>query len=251
MYKVGEVAKQLDIPKYQIFEKLISYNDILGPYVKKKNSITYIDEMGVTLIKKLIEGKFEEISHHNIMDDLLTDEPLVAEKVNQEAKEITGEEGVSESTHVTINEISEVKSMNVSAETIEAKDEELEHIIEAKSPDIDDKHMFNDLEDEQPINKEVKFNGRLPEKKGTLKISLESLFKIKNTLNDEIMELKLNLNAMDQEIRKKDSALIHYQFLLKDDIEWIEKHERKIHESGSEIYEEDEKGFLGIFKNRK
>lgn len=56
MYKVGEVADRLRVPSVLIHEKLINNRELLEPYIKKANSITYINERGLEILETLIHG---------------------------------------------------------------------------------------------------------------------------------------------------------------------------------------------------
>ena len=55
MYKIRQVAEILDVPTVQIHEKLISLSKELRQCLYKTNSITYIDESGLVIIKKAFD----------------------------------------------------------------------------------------------------------------------------------------------------------------------------------------------------
>jgi len=57
MYKIRQVAEILNVPTVQIHEKLIFLKNDLKGCIHKKNSITFIDEKGLVMIKKAFESE--------------------------------------------------------------------------------------------------------------------------------------------------------------------------------------------------
>lgn len=144
MYKVSEVAEMLSVEKVKIFEVLIVHDIKLAPYITKDKHISYINDVGVREIEKII---------FNIIDELET------------------------------NEILEYKE-NILEENIKKED------------------IVSDLikESENRIG----------------------------TLKKNIIDLKRELNSLDNDLRHKDDAIINYQEIIDEDIDWIIKLEKQI-----------------------
>jgi len=230
MYKVSEVAELLGVSKVEVFEKLISYSDELKPYVRKQKGVTFIDESGVGLLRKLILG-------------------------NQVQMEDVIEAGESQA---------EVVSANVQPSL-----DSIEHVEEAMDPNPEngsDDSVVAELEVtveeyHKPFEIDVEVTAELPSERDTtldFESTITAIVERRSELHEKIMDLKIKLNSVDQELRKKDSAIVHYQSLLKDDIEWITEAEQKIDmlRTSEELFSEkendiEEKSFLGLFKSKK
>lgn len=177
MYKIRQVAEILNVPTVRIHEKLILLRQDLKECIHKKNSITYIDDKGLVIIKKAFESEMHE--------HLLDQEPsvdLVHE--SEEYEDVTGS---------------------------------------SKLTDIESSYDMKVIE-----------------------------------LKEKIGHSKSAINKLDIELKRIDEAIIHYQQLLKDDIDWRiaaeEKLETKSDESLSEEPIESEptekKGFFNSFINK-
>lgn len=57
MFKVSEVAEMLSVEKVKIFEALILHDTLLAPYVTKERHLSYISEVGVRKLEKILFSK--------------------------------------------------------------------------------------------------------------------------------------------------------------------------------------------------
>lgn len=63
----------------------------------------------------------------------------------------------------------------------------------------------------------------------------------KNQLRNEIIDLKRQINTLDNALRIKDDAIIHYQKLFSEDLKWINQLEEKNALTKTEFSYEEEK----------
>lgn len=72
----------------------------------------------------------------------------------------------------------------------------------------------------------------------------------KDQLRKEIIDLKREINSLDKELRLKDEAILHYQSIFEEDLNWINKIEKKIQFERQQLQEVEEKksGFFNLLK---
>lgn len=185
MYKVKDAADQLGVTRVEVFEVLLSQRDQYEPYVVKKNSITYISEDGLNLLRV----------HFGL------------EVVPIRAVDSEGSSGASDF---------EQPMQEVDLESAEPENEGL-----WTSPP--------ESKEFTPIETEDESIGRwLSEIQADSELSYNLDGKLKD-LRTQVTTMRNKLLVLDSEIKRKDEALKHYHEIMKDDIQWLEDLERKLH----------------------
>ena len=69
---------------------------------------------------------------------------------------------------------------------------------------------------------------------------------VKDSLRNELIELKRQLNLLDRELRLKDDAILNYQAIIKDDFSWMKKLDAKVAYLSNQ-HENDEISKSGFF----
>lgn len=77
MLKISEVAKKLGVESYLIFERITLDSDIFKKYIHKIHSVRYIDEEGVVLLQKMIDGTLEKENALNEIGGLEGEEEIL------------------------------------------------------------------------------------------------------------------------------------------------------------------------------
>lgn len=158
MYKISQVAEILNVPTVKIHEKLISLRKDLKECIHKKNSITYIDDKGLIIIKKAFESE-------------VTDKVSVVDRTSEKKAD-----ELLESQEDATNELTEIES------SYDLK------VIELK---------------------------------------------------EKIGQSKSQLSKLDIELKRMDDAIVHYQEILKDDMNWRIAAEKKLEDLKSKPLSED------------
>jgi hypothetical protein len=71
----------------------------------------------------------------------------------------------------------------------------------------------------------------------------------KDLLKNEIIDLKRQVNMLDKELRMKDEAIIHYQGIFEEDMQWIMTIEKKIELEREKLKTDEKKsGFFNRLK---
>lgn len=152
MYKVKEAADQLGVSRVEIFEILLSQRDLFEPYVRKENSITYISEEGLLLLKSRIQSVGEvkaaplapiEIEE-NVVEEIknISLEPLdISDGLSDWLREIHDDGLLSDQYDHKLREIRNQitgirnKILNLDSE-IKMKDDAIRHYHEIMKDDI-------------------------------------------------------------------------------------------------------------------
>lgn len=163
MFKISEVAGKLNVETYVIFEKLLTHADLFKDHTQKVHSINYIDDIGIEIIKALIEGKSRSEILSGINDRESSKEP------------------------------DDKKEIEVQDEPIASNDSQ-------------------DMEDEDWLTEE-----------DLLLIAAE-----KQKLRDEISQLRRQLIQYDSELKRLDDAILNYQVLMREDIDYLFETETKL-----------------------
>lgn len=221
MYKVKEAADVLGVTRVEIFEIMLSQREIFEPFVEKNNSITYISEEGLKLLRVMLESDLKPQK-----DSTESFEPVLAEMPIQV-------DALIEEPHLSIIEAEEPEvdeQMTMSVRPPREIEEE-DDLIGQWLKDIQDEDAQADIHDS----------------------------KLKD-LRGQVTLLRNKILSLDSEIKRKDEAIKHYHEIMKDDIRWLEDLERKTqlivkHElvelgsSKAEISEEEDKSnFFKFFK---
>lgn len=187
MYKVKDAADQLGVTRVEVFEVLLSQRDQYEPFVVKKNSITYISEEGLNLLRV----------HFGLEPEKIESEEAVNEQINTDHSTLEGDASEVLLTDSTLGE-DQWTSLPESKEftPIEVEDESIGRWLSEIQAD-----------DAQSLN----LDGRLRE------------------LRTQVTNMRNKLLVLDSEIKRKDEALKHYHEIMKDDIQWLEDLERKLH----------------------
>lgn len=200
MYKVKEAADALGVTRVEIFEILLSQRELFEPYVEKNNSITYISESGLALLKQTLEsglkrqvGPVETVQPETILadegDGELFEDHLVTE--SGELMEAAGRTTDGKMPEALPSDRPEVVKQTVD---IEASDD----VIGQWLKEIQEEDLEADLQDV-----------RLKE------------------LRTQMTQLRNKILSLDSEIKRKDEAIKHYHEIMKDDVRWLEDLERK------------------------
>lgn len=185
MYKVKDAADQLGVTRVEVFEVLLSQREQFEPYVVKKNSITYISEDGMNLLRE----------HFGLEVISVIKTPIEAEKASVEAD-------------VVINHPPK-------EEAASGYDSEWLKLPESKE--------FT------PIETEDESIGKwLSEIQEDDELGLALDMKLKE-LRTQVTSMRNKLLVLDSEVKRKDEAIKHYHEIMKDDIQWLEDLERKLH----------------------
>ena len=163
LFKISEVAGKLNVETYVIFEKLLTHADLFKDHTQKVHSINYIDDIGIEIIKALIEGKSRSEILSGINDRESSKEP------------------------------DDKKEIEVQDEPIASNDSQ-------------------DMEDEDWLTEE-----------DLLLIAAE-----KQKLRDEISQLRRQLIQYDSELKRLDDAILNYQVLMREDIDYLFETETKL-----------------------
>ena len=163
LYKISEVAGKLNVETYVIFEKLLTHADLFKEHTQKVHSINYIDDVGIEIIKALIEGK----SKSEILSGINNREPL--------------------------DEPEEMESTEVNDEPIES-------------------NFSQEMEDEDWLTEE----------------DLVLIDAEKQKLRDEIGQLRRQLIQYDSELKRLDDAILNYQILMREDVDYLLETEEKL-----------------------
>lgn len=95
MYKVKEAADVLGVTRVEIFEIMLSQREIFEPFVEKNNSITYISEEGLNLLRVMLESdlKPQKSSTETVLAEVpvqendLFEEPVLIELEMEDPEE--------------------------------------------------------------------------------------------------------------------------------------------------------------------
>lgn len=237
MYKVKEAADLLGVTRVDVFEILLSQRELFEPYVDKSNSITYISEEGLELLRQMLEKNFKlrethlEIAQEQAIKIELEQNELQS---SQNLTEVILEEEVIEDLILTEDQA--VLDDENEVDTFE----DLEDLAQDEN-DLDDDNVsqwLNKIREED--FKASKYDAKLKEQRTYM------------------TQLRNKILGLDSEIKRKDEAIKHYHEIMKDDIRWLEDLELKIqlivkHEiseiNDSEIEPEEDKGnFFKFFK---
>lgn len=82
-----------------------------------------------------------------------------------------------------------------------------------------------------------------------LEESINKVNEKKDQLKNEIIDLKRQINNLDKELRMKDEAILHYQGIFEEDIQWILEIEKKIEEKRQLLTPNEKKStFFSLLK---
>lgn len=185
MYKVKDAADQLGVTRVEVFEVLLSQRDQYEPYVVKKNSITYISEEGLNLLREHFGLKVIKLKELPTEDNVQVKEVVLDELETS----ITVVEPENEHFWTNPPESKEFTPLETDDESIG--------------------RWLNEIQSDSELS-----------------FSLDSKLK---DLRTQVTGMRNKLLVLDSEIKRKDEALKHYHEIMKDDIQWLEDLERKLH----------------------
>lgn len=245
MYKVKEAADVLGVTRVEIFEIMVSQRELFEPYVSKKNSITYISEDGLNLLKQILASNAETSENVELL--------AVDSVMNTETESLPAETFVEtvavlpenlEEARPEIKEISDIfstskgnlKSIRKIGEEQEDPSEQLE-VIEASDDLIGQWLKEIQIEDEEADQQD----------------------ELLKQLRTQLTQMRNKILTLDSEIRRKDDAIKHYHEIMKDDVRWLEDLERKVQlivkhsilekaDTGAEEYDEEKNNRFKFFK---
>lgn len=114
---------------------------------------------------------------------------------------------------------------------------ELERIIFGREPIIEDVEVIDENIDDVEFEMD-----RLDE-------FIQKSHEKKDLLKNEIIDLKRQVNMLDKELRMKDEAIIHYQGIFEEDMQWIMTIEKKIELEREKLKTDEKKsGFFNRLK---
>ncbi len=231
MYKVKDAADQLGVSRVEIFEILLSRREEFNPYVIKNNSITYITDEGMILLKSVFFPELENTTETVAEDvaevvDLIEDEEVPISEMSVESDELNNTmdaDGDIEGLETPLDEVYDFDS----GEVIFDINEE-EALLAASDSSV--KEIFLDMPTQEPYEigaeddlagqwlKEIQIED---EQAAQLDIRLREL-------RTQVTGLRNKILVLDSEIKRKDEAIKHYHEIMKDDIQWLEDIEQKL-----------------------
>lgn len=251
MYKVKDAADQLGVSRVEIFEILLSRREEFNPYVVKNNSITYITDEGLEILKKVlfppeedeeIAVEIEAITSEEV-EDLTAGEEIAADE--EDALKAEASETVSKPVEQDENnsdyegKATEDEGMDEPYEDDDeaALEDEAQKSIDLDEYDPSEASQWIDNENDglgvermsiHAIEDEEDLAGQWLKE---IQQEDEQASQMDNRLRElrtQVTALRNKILVLDSEIKRKDDAIKHYHEIMKDDVSWLEDIEQKI-----------------------
>lgn len=266
MYKVKDAADQLGVTRVEIFEILLSQRELFDPYVVKKNSITYISDEGMSLLKSVIKGNeatviskgneeltsFESNLNVNLDESVLIEDTLLVDSHPNEpvieftdpVAEVEAEVEVEplleevESDSIDASEPMIIDTFSESPEEQEDTDsedevfseEDMDHLAEVDLDQITG-DFFATIQENPSVSKiesdDLLVGLWLKEIQSEDEQAIQLDSRLKE-IRGQVTGLRNKILVLDSEIKRKDEAIKHYHEIMKDDLRWLEDMERKV-----------------------
>lgn len=262
MYKVKDAADQLGVTRVEIFEILLSQRELFDPYVVKKNSITYISDEGMSLLKSVIKGNeatviskgneeltsFESNLNVNLDESVLIEDTLLVDSIPNEAVieftnpvvdvevepllEEVESDSIDASEPMIIDTFSESpeEQEDTDSEDEVFSEEDMDHLAEVDLDQITG-DFFATIQENPSVSK-IESDDLLVglwlkeiQSEDEQAIQLDSRLK---EIRGQVTGLRNKILVLDSEIKRKDEAIKHYHEIMKDDLRWLEDMERKV-----------------------
>lgn len=262
MYKVKEAADVLGVKRVDIFEILLSRREIFEPYVEKNNSITYISEEGLELLRQMLEvdemvektSTLEAPSKEVISDASEFVEKTASPAPRKSVVERELESFVQAHKEKMLNEQPVVKTPEVPPEAEVPHDEEIPVETVEIEPEADVYAYDDPIDIEASDDVISQWLKEIQEEDAEADYYDEQL----KQKRSQVTQLRNKILSLDSEIKRKDDAIRHYHEIMKDDLSWLEDLERKTQlivkhgvadaDMESHASEEDKGNFFKFFK---
>lgn len=275
MYKVKDAADQLGVTRVEIFEILLSQRELFDPYVVKNNSITYISDEGMDLLRKVLspeEAKSEDLSNttRQAPEAVLNSVSVITSPEDMhKGEEVPNEEALANQGlgSETFWE-PQIEQGEVPLEDEDSVEFEEEPLSEEQSYDMEmlSGTFFNALSDNPSVSKieseDLLVGQWLKEIQTEDDQAMQMDIRLKE-IRGQVTGLRNKILVLDSEIKRKDEAIKHYHEIMKDDLRWLEDMERKVQlivkshleteeeleqDKDEEALEEDKGNFFKFFK---
>lgn len=199
MYKVKEAADVLGVTRVEIFEIMVSQRELFEPYTSKSNSITYISEEGLALLRQMLKR----------------DVPFMNEPVSQAA---VSEADAYGTEIIEREEDLETDYLDAEATLEDAEDFEdsLSETFQTKTDPLEDIEAADDLIGQWL--REIQVEDEAADQQDEMLRQMRT----------QVTQMRNKILSLDSEIRRKDDAIRHYHEIMKDDVRWLEDLERKV-----------------------
>ena len=249
MYKVKEAADVLGVTRVEIFEIMVSQRELFEPYTSKSNSITYISEEGLSLLRQMLKRDIPPA-------DTSVDEaeaqavPLMSNAVEINLEAITEAAKVNDwVTHSDSGIETEETDFNAETDTSESTAFEEDDFNEGhlKSDPLEEIEAADDLIGQWL--KEIQVEDEAADQQDEMLRHMRT----------QVTQMRNKILSLDSEMKRKDDAIRHYHEIMKDDVRWLEDLERKVQlivkhglleksEADADPVEEDKNNRFKFFK---
>lgn len=207
MYKVKEAADALGVTRVEVFEILLSQRELFEPYVEKQNSITYISEPGLALLRQTLESGLKH--QETVLGEVLagSDELLAAANETAETEESESPDFLTDDSDADLVLETDETAEEVMLKQMGARNESVKPAVDIEASDDIIGQWLKEIQEEDMEADQQ--DNRLKE------------------LRTQVTLLRNKILSLDSEIKRKDEAIKHYHEIMKDDIRWLEDLERK------------------------